>query len=94
MKFPMPHATAIACAIALALNAVAQPAGTPPPKSTAAAEKHRQEDIVKHRTLAQAHEGAARCLESGEKETVCYEKMRTTCQGIAIGKFCGMRHGH
>ena len=93
MKFPAPRTAAIACATALALNAVAQPAGTPP-KTTAAADKHRQEDIAKHRTLAQAHEAAARCLESGEKETVCYDKMRAACQGIAIGKFCGMRHGH
>lgn len=69
-------------------------AQTQAPAKSDAAEKHRQEDIAKHRKMAQAHEAAAKCLESTEKEATCHEKLRADCQGIAIGKFCGMRHAH
>jgi len=57
-------------------------------------EPHRREDIAKHRQMARAHEDAARCLESGEKETVCAERLRAACTGIAVGRYCGMRHAH
>jgi hypothetical protein len=80
--------TAVTTAVA------AQQSAAPAPAKSAAADKHRQEDIAKHRKMAQAHEAAAKCLESGETEAACHEKLRTECQGIAIGKFCGMRHAH
>jgi hypothetical protein len=52
----------------------AQGAAAPVAKAAetkAAEDRHRQEDFAKHRQMARAHEEAARCLESGEKETVC-----------------------
>ncbi len=63
-----------------------------------AADKHSsketQEDIAKHRAMAAAHEGAAKCLEAGKKEDVCTKELQTACKGLAIGKFCGMKHEH
>lgn len=59
-----------------------------------AADAHRMEDIAKHRQMARAHEQAAQCLERGEKESTCQEQLRAACQGIAVGRYCGMRHGH
>lgn len=53
-----------------------------------------KEDIVVHRTIAAAHEKAARCLESGKSEKECHAHLATECKGIAIGKYCGMRHKH
>jgi hypothetical protein len=63
-------------------------------ESKAAEDKHRQDDIAKHRQMARAHEEAAKCLESGAKESVCQERLRTACAGIAVGRYCGMRHTH
>jgi hypothetical protein len=58
------------------------------------ADGHRKEDIARHRQMARAHEQAAQCLERGEKESVCQEQLRSACQGVAVGRYCGMRHGH
>lgn len=85
---------AVAGTLALAPAWAQTKAPAKAPAKSDAAEKHRQEDITKHRKMAQAHEAVAKCLESGEKEAACHEKLRADCQGIAIGKFCGMRHGH
>ena len=57
-------------------------------------EKQIQEDIQRHRAMAAAHEGAAKCLEAGKGEKVCMEELRTACKGLALGKYCGMRHAH
>jgi len=57
-------------------------------------EKETQEDIKRHRAMAAAHEGAAKCLEAGKKEEVCMAELQTACKGLAIGKYCGMRHVH
>ena len=57
-------------------------------------DKETKEDIVKHRAIAAAHEAAAKCLESGKKEDVCNKELAAACKGIAIGKFCGMKHEH
>lgn len=51
-------------------------------------------DIARHRAIAAAHEAAAKCLESGKKEAVCNQELQTACKGLAIGKFCGMKHEH
>ncbi|MBK9440662.1 MAG: hypothetical protein IPN53_04825 [Comamonadaceae bacterium] len=56
--------------------------------------KETQEDIAKHRSMAAAHEAAAKCLESGKDEAVCNKALQAACKGIAIGKFCGMKHEH
>ena len=56
--------------------------------------KEIQEDIAKHRTIAAAHEAAAKCLEAGKDAAVCNKDLQAACKGIAIGKFCGMKHEH
>ena len=58
------------------------------------ADKEIKEDAARHRAMAAAHEGAARCLEAGKKEEVCMAELQTACKGLAIGKYCGMRHVH
>jgi hypothetical protein len=77
---------ALAAALALAAPALAQDK-----KSAADALK---KDIADHRTLATAHENAARCLESGKPEKECHEQLQKDCKGVGIGKYCGMRHRH
>lgn len=57
-------------------------------------DKETREDIVKHRTMAAAHEAAAKCRESGKDEEICNKELQAACKGIAIGKFCGMKHEH
>ncbi len=57
-------------------------------------DKDKKEDIARHRAMAAAHEGAAKCLEAGKKEEVCMAELQTACKGLAIGKYCGMRHVH
>ena len=36
----------------------------------------------------------AKCLESGKKAAVCEKDLQAACKGLAIGKYCGMKHGH
>jgi uncharacterized membrane protein len=57
-------------------------------------EKEIQEDIQRHRAMAVAHEGAAKCLEAGKGEKVCQAELATACKGLALGKYCGLRHVH
>jgi len=57
-------------------------------------DKETKADIAKHRAMAAAHEAAAKCLEAGKKEELCYQELLAACKGLAIGKFCGMKHGH
>lgn len=57
-------------------------------------DKETREDIAKHRAMAAAHESAAKCREAGKGEAVCNKELQTACKGIAIGKFCGMKHEH
>ena len=64
---------------------------------TAAAPKlseHVKEDVTRHRAMAAAHEAAARCLESGKAEEACLKDLQAACKGLAIGKYCGMKHEH
>jgi len=56
--------------------------------------KETQEDIQRHRAMAVAHEAAAKCLEAGKDEKTCMAELQQACKGLALGKFCGMRHGH
>lgn len=51
-------------------------------------------DIQRHRAMAVAHEAAAKCLESGKKDEVCEKELQASCKGLAIGKYCGMKHVH
>ena len=57
-------------------------------------DKEAKEDIARHRAISAAHEGAAKCLESGKKEEVCNKELQAACKGLAIGKYCGMKHEH
>lgn len=93
-------------ALAQAQTSSASPATAPAPAtapraeptraagSAAAADTHRLQDITRHRAMAAAHEAAARCLEAGERESVCQERLRKSCEGMAIGRYCGMKHAH
>lgn len=60
----------------------------------AESDKETKEDIARHRAIAAAHENAAKCRESGKQEDVCNKELQTACKGLAIGKFCGMKHEH
>ena len=54
--------------------------------------EHTKEDIKRHRTMAAAHEAAAKCQESGKDEDFCMTELANACKGIAYGKYCGMKH--
>jgi hypothetical protein len=56
--------------------------------------KEVEQDIARHRAMAEAHEAAAKCLESGKKPEQCAKELRTACRGLALGKYCGMKHVH
>lgn len=60
----------------------------------AESDKETKEDIAKHRAMAAAHEGAAQCREAGKGEDMCNKALQAACKGLAIGKFCGMKHAH
>jgi hypothetical protein len=66
--------------------------------SAASAQGHSdaeiKKDIQRHKAMAAAHEGAAKCLESGKKHEVCEKELQVACKGLGIGKHCGMRHEH
>jgi len=62
--------------------------------SAAELDKAAKEDIARHRVMAQAHENAAKCLESGKSDAECEKQLQLDCKGVAIGKFCGMKHQH
>ena len=62
--------------------------------SAAELDKATTEDIARHRVMAVAHENAAKCLETGKSDAVCEKQLQLECKGIAIGKFCGMKHEH
>jgi hypothetical protein len=79
--------------LALSFAGVALAQSAPAPKP-AVLEAHIKADITRHRAMAQAHEGAAKCLESGKTEEVCLKELQAACKGLAIGKYCGMRHEH
>ncbi len=65
-----------------AMNSVAQEA------------REIKQDIERHRAMAAAHEAAAKCLESGKKHDQCQKELQAACKGLAIGKYCGMKHEH
>jgi hypothetical protein len=80
---------ALLLALAFPAAALAQ-AAKPDPK----AEERRKAEIAQHRTLAEAHEKAARCLEAGKEEKECHAQLAKDCKGMGIGKHCGMKHKH
>jgi Ni/Co efflux regulator RcnB len=56
--------------------------------------KEVEQDIARHRAMAEAHEAAAKCLESGKKPDQCTKELQAACRGLALGKYCGMKHVH
>lgn len=56
--------------------------------------KELKVDITRHRAMAAAHEGAAKCLESGKTPEICEKELQAACKGLAVGKYCGMKHAH
>ena len=66
---------------------------TAPAQSTHGS-KEEQQDAKRHRTMAAAHEAAAKCLEAGKGEKACLDQLRKDCKGVGIGKYCGMKHQH
>jgi hypothetical protein len=50
------------------------------------------DDIAKHEAIAAAHNTAAKCLREGKPDAECEGALLAACKGIAIGKFCGMKH--
>jgi len=57
-------------------------------------DKELKVDITRHRAMAAAHEGAAKCLESGKTPEMCEKELQAACKGLAVGKYCGMKHAH
>ena len=57
-------------------------------------EQETKKDIERHQRMAAAHEAAAKCLASGQKAEACQKALQAACKGLAIGKYCGMRHEH
>ena len=57
-------------------------------------DKEAKEDVLRHRAIAAAHAAAAKCLEAGKKEEICHKELQAACKGLAIGKYCGMKHEH
>ena len=52
------------------------------------------EDVMDHRTMAEAHRKAAECLESGKAEKACRAQLAKDCKGVGIGRHCGMKDRH
>ncbi len=60
----------------------------------AKATDRKASEIASHRTMAAAHEKAAKCLEEGKDEKACHTQLEQECRGLGIGKHCGMKHRH
>ena len=57
-------------------------------------DKELKVDIERHQAMAAAHQAAAQCLAAGKGHSVCQKELLQACKGLAIGKYCGMRHAH
>ncbi len=62
--------------------------------ASAPLDAHARADMERHRAMAKAHEAAAQCLAAGRDHEQCQKKLQADCKGLALGKFCGMRHAH
>lgn len=89
---PVPFAAMLRQALLVACSVAATVAA--PLAQAQHSSKETKEDVQRHRAMAAAHEGAAKCLESGKSEDVCMKELQAACKGIAIGKYCGMKHAH
>lgn len=89
---PLIAAALLALGSAGAVQAQSSPAA--PATAKPALSEHAKKDVARHRAMAKAHEDAARCLESGESEERCQKTLLAACKGLAIGKYCGLKHEH
>lgn len=80
------------CFVALALPALLWASALAQAQGHSAADA--QADAKRHRAMAAAHEAADACLESGKSEAECLKALQAACKGLAIGKYCGMKHSH
>jgi hypothetical protein len=55
---------------------------------------HEKKLAAAHRTMAEAHANAAKCLDSGTAEKACHAQLVKDCKAAGIGKYCGMKHQH
>lgn len=62
--------------------------------ASAPLDAHARVDMERHRAMAKAHEAAAQCLAAGRDHEQCQKQLQADCKGLALGKFCGMRHAH
>lgn len=62
--------------------------------ASAPLDAHARTDMERHRAMAKAHEAAAQCLAAGRDHEQCQKQLQADCKGLALGKFCGMRHAH
>jgi hypothetical protein len=69
-------------------------AGLPLLAGAAEGPQEIKKDIQRHKAMAAAHEAAAKCLESGKEQASCEKQLQAACKGLAIGKYCGMKHEH
>jgi len=86
--------SALAMAVALGFVVLGWPVSAPAQGTVKPLSAHVKKDIERHRAMAAAHEAAARCLEAGKDEPQCLKELQAMCKGLAIGKYCGMRHEH
>jgi hypothetical protein len=63
-------------------------------RAPAPLDAHARADMERHRAMAKAHEAAAQCLAEGRGHEQCQKQLQADCKGLALGKFCGMRHAH
>jgi hypothetical protein len=89
----------VICALCVVGLLAAAPIAAQAPKASdkpapTAVSADAKKDIQRHRAIAAAHDAAARCLESGKAEDACHKDLQAACKGLAIGKYCGMRHEH
>ncbi len=80
-------------AVVMGLALVAMPVGAAE-KSKAHGAAEAKKDIADHRAMAEAHLNAAKCFEAGKSEKECHGQLAKDCKGLAIGKYCGMKHSH
>ncbi len=84
---------AILGATLMAVSLAAAPAGAAEQAKTHGAAAAKK-DIADHRAMAEAHLNAAKCFEAGKSEKECHGQLAKDCKGLAIGKYCGMKHSH
>ncbi len=85
---------ALACAPLLALGALSGAHAQDTKEPHAHGDKEIQADVQRHRAMAAAHEAAAQCLQAGKGHEQCVKDLQAACKGLAIGKYCGMKHQH